>query len=73
MNEYTEAKLVELPVIELFQSLGYEHQNCFNEKFGDNGTLSRETPSEVVLIPRLKSALSRLNPDLSEEAIDLAI
>jgi len=73
MNEYTEAKLVELPAIELFQSLGYEHQNCFNEKFGENGTLGRETPSDVVLVPRLKLALSRLNPDLSEEAIDLAI
>jgi type I restriction enzyme R subunit len=73
MNEYTEAKLVEQPAIELFQSLGYEHQNCFKEKFGENGTSGRETPSDVVLVPRLKSALSRLNHDLSEEAIDLAI
>jgi len=72
MNEYTEAKLVEKPAIELFQSLGYEHHNCFHEKFGDNGTLGREIPSEVVLVSRLESALFRLNSNLSEEATDLA-
>jgi type I restriction enzyme R subunit len=73
MNEYSESTLVEQPAIELFHSLGYEHQNCFHERFGDSGTLGRETPSDVVLVPRLKSALCRLNPDLSEEAIALAI
>ena len=72
MTEYTEAKLVEQLAIELFQSLGYEHQNCFKEKFGENGTSGRETPSDVVLVPRLKSALFRLNSNLSEEATDLA-
>ncbi|MBL7117229.1 MAG: DUF559 domain-containing protein [Candidatus Syntrophoarchaeum sp.] len=73
MNNYSESTLVELPAIEHFQSLGYEHQNCFHEKFGGDGTPGRETPSEIVLEPRLKSALSHLNPDLPEEAIDLAI
>ena len=72
MNKYTEAKLVEFPTIGLFQSLGYGHQNSFNEKFGDDGTLGRKTPSEVVLVPRLKSALFHLNSNLSEEATDLA-
>ena len=72
MNEYTEAKLVEQPAIGLFQSLGYEHQNCFKEKFGEKGTSGRETPSDVVLVPRLKSVLFRLNSNLSEEATDLA-
>ncbi|MCK4736357.1 MAG: type I restriction endonuclease subunit R, partial [Methanophagales archaeon] len=73
MNDYSEYSLIEQPAIELFGSLGYEHQNCFHEKFGENGTPGRETPSDVVLVPRLKLALFRLNPDLSEEAIDLAI
>jgi len=73
MNDYSESSLIELPAIELFQSLGYKYQNCFHEKFGEDETLGRETPSDVVLIPRLKSALFRLNPDLSEEAINLAI
>ena len=73
MNDYSESSLVEQPAIELYQSLDYEHQNCFNEKFGENGTLGRETPSDVVLVPRLKTALFHLNPDLSEEAIALAV
>jgi type I restriction enzyme R subunit len=72
-GEYSESALVEQPTIGLIQSLGYEHQNCFHEKFGEHGTLGRGTPSDVVLIPRLKSALSRLNPNLPEEAINLAI
>ena len=72
-NNYSESTLVEQPTIELFQSLGYEHQNCFHEKFGETGTLGRETPSDVVLVSRLKSALCRLNPNLPEETIALAI
>jgi type I restriction enzyme R subunit len=35
--------------------------------------LGRETPTEVVLISRLRPALKRLNPDLPKAAIDLAI
>jgi hypothetical protein len=35
--------------------------------------LGRETRGEVVLIPRLRSALQHLNPDLPNEAIQLAI
>ncbi len=73
MKNYTESALIELPTIELFQSLGYKHRNCFYEKFGEKGTLGRETPSDVVLVPRLKDALFRLNPSLSPEAVHLAI
>jgi type I restriction enzyme R subunit len=73
MDEYSESTLVEQLAIELFQSLDYEHQNCFHERFDDNGTLGRETPSDVVLIPRRKSALFRLNPNLPEEAFARAI
>src|SRR3989304_203110 len=73
MNDYTESTLVEFPASELFQSLGYKHRNCFYEKFGDIGTLGRETPSDVVLVPKLKEALFRLNPKLSPVVIDLAI
>ena len=72
-NDYSEYALVEQPAIALFAELDWQTVNCFHEKFGENGTLGRETPSDVVLVPRLKSALFRLNPDLSEEAIDLAI
>ena len=65
--------MIELPTIELFQTLGYEYRDCFYERFGEKGTLGRETPSDVVLVPRLKEPLLRLNTNLKPEAIDLAI
>ena len=72
-TKYSEQELVEKAAIEVFESLGYEHINCYEEKFGDNGTLGRQTPMDVVLVPRLKSALVKINPDLPPETIDLAI
>src|SRR6266496_30024 len=73
MYNYSEDILVEQPTIELFAELGYETANTFHEKLGNNGTLGRETDNEVVLVPRLRAALQRLNPDLPHEAIELAI
>ncbi len=73
MHEYSEDILVEQPTIDLFAALGYQTANTFNEKLGKNGTLGRETFNEVVLVPRLRAALQRLNPDLPNEAIELAI
>ncbi|MCD4777654.1 MAG: type I restriction endonuclease subunit R [Desulfobacterales bacterium] len=73
LNDYSEDNLVEQPAIALFAGLGWETENCFYEKFGENSTHGRETSSEVVLLPRLRSALERLNPALPKEAIELAI
>ena len=73
MIDYTEDALVEQPAIALFAALGWETANCFNEVFGTGGTLGRETPADVVLVPRLHDALRRLNPDLPGEAIALAV
>ena len=62
MNAYTEDALIEQPTITLFQHLGWEHLNCFHERFGTgtrsgaNSTLGRETPHEVVLVSRLRAA-----------------
>lgn len=70
---YSEQQLVEKAAIEVFEALGYTHQNCFKEEFGENGTLGRETSMDIVLLSRLKSAVVRLNPDLPSEAINLAI
>jgi type I restriction enzyme, R subunit len=70
---FSEQELVEQAAIELFQSLGYSHQNCYEEVFGGNATLGRETSTEVVLKPRLKSALLNLNPGLTSEIINSAI
>ena len=73
VGKYSEDILIEQPVIELFQSLGYDYQNCDHETFGKSGTLGRKTPSDVVLIPRLKQSLITLNPSVSSEAIVLSI
>src|SRR6266702_4702009 len=73
MYEYSEDNLVEQPTIDLFAHLGYETANTFHEKLGKNSTLGREMDNEVVLVPRLRAALQRLNPDLPHEAIELAI
>lgn len=73
MNPYTEDKLVEQPAMELLHSLGWNILNCYDEKYGKDGTLGRETPSEVVLVRYLREALVRLNPKLDSDAIDIAI
>ncbi|TWU02224.1 type I restriction endonuclease subunit R [Stieleria varia] len=78
-TDYSEDTLVERPAIALFSQLGYDTANCFYEKVGtSDSTLGRETTEEVVLVPKLRSALQKLNPDLAEkngngEAINLAI
>ena len=73
MSAYTEDALVEQPAIALYSELGWETANCWGERFGEGGTLGRETPTEVVLVSRLRPALEKLNPDLPMVAIDLAI
>ena len=71
--DYSEDALIERPAIALFKSLGYAFQNCFYETFGENGTLGRETPSDVVLVRHLRNALSELNPDLTADALASAV
>lgn len=73
-TDYSEDTLVEQPAIALFSELGYDTANCFHEKVSaSDSTHGRETTEEVVLVPRLRSALQTLNPDLDSEAINLAI
>ncbi len=74
MKEYSEQELVENPAIELFEELGWETANYFYEKVGDQeSTLGRRTTQEVVLRRRLRPALRNLNPDIADEAIELAM
>ncbi len=73
MGSYSEIDLVEQPAIDLFSEIGWETANCWGERFGKNSTLGRETPNDVVLVSRLRPALQRLNSDLPDEAIELAI
>ena len=73
MHNFSESTLVEQPAIGLFAQLGYETAHTFSETFGRHGMLGRETNTEVVLVPRLRAALKRLNPALAGEAIQLAV
>jgi type I restriction enzyme R subunit len=70
---YTEDRLVEQPAIALFAELGWQTVSAMEEKFGPGGTLRRDTSGEVVLGPRLRAALEKLNPKLPSEAIASAV
>ena len=72
-HAYSEDQLVEQPAIGLFAELGWQTVSALEETFGANGTLGRETKGEVVLVPRLRAALQRLNPAVPAEAISAAI
>jgi type I restriction enzyme R subunit len=70
---YSENMLVEQPAIELFGWMDWETAVATDETFGAHGTLGRATKSEVVLVPRLRAALEKLNPALPPDAITTAI
>lgn len=71
IENHGEAEL-EAAAIEIFGELGWEHLNAYGETFPAS-VLGRETQADVVLISRLRSAVEKLNPDLSMEALDQAI
>src|SRR5436309_7058863 len=71
-HAYTEDQLCEQPAIGLFAELGWQTVSASEEIFGKDGTLGRETPSEVALLPRLRKALEKLNPSLPPEAVTAA-
>jgi len=72
-HAYTEDQLVEQPAIGLFAELGWTTVSALEETFGATGTLLRETKSDVVLVPRLRPALERLNPNLPVDAINSTV
>lgn len=73
-SDWSEDALVEKPAIALFERLGYEAANCFGEQVGTPGSMpGRETTADVVLIPKLRAALQKLNPEVGSDAIQLAI
>ena len=57
----------------LFAELGWHTVVTMEEVFGTGGTLGREASGEVVLVSRLRAALTRLNPALPPEAITAAV
>tara|TARA_Y100000590_G_C15722301_1_gene1013918 strand:+ start:124 stop:3240 length:3117 start_codon:yes stop_codon:yes gene_type:complete len=59
--------------MQLFEELGYEVMDCLDEVVGEGATLGRETYRDVVLVPRLRKAIEKLNPSLPVETIDTAL
>ncbi|HUA12820.1 MAG TPA: type I restriction endonuclease subunit R [Solirubrobacteraceae bacterium] len=72
-GRYSENELVEQPAIALFEALGWEHADAYNETLGTSGTLGRDNRSEVFLTGRLRQAVERLNPGMPSEAIQDAV
>ncbi|GAA5110719.1 type I restriction endonuclease subunit R [Alloalcanivorax gelatiniphagus] len=70
---YSEDALVEQPAIKLFAELGWETANLHGEWSGTVSSEGRQTQHEVVLVPRLRAALEKLNPGLPGEAMEKAI
>ncbi len=72
-HAYSEDQLIERPAVQLLRALGWKHYDAFDEVFGDGGNLGRESPSEVILVSRLRPALRELNRRLPPQAIEAAI
>ncbi len=74
-HDYSEDGLVEKPAIEHLVTLGWDYIDCMNESFPSNGysVLGRTSRRDVVLTERLRSSISKLNPELPPNAIDLAV
>ena len=72
-HAFTEDQLVEQPAIGLFATLGWQTMSAMEETFGANGTLGRETKSEVVLRERLRKSLIKLNDGIPAEVIEAGI
>jgi type I restriction enzyme R subunit len=73
LGDFTEKVLVEQPAIQLFRELGWTPVSAKDETFGPGGTLGRSTKSEVILVPTLRAALEKLNPQLPAEAVTEAV
>ena len=72
-HAYTEDQLIEQPAVHLFEQLGWQTVAAMEETFGESGLLGRETRGEVVLIPRLRAALVKLNPGLPAAVLEAAV
>jgi type I restriction enzyme R subunit len=71
-HTYSEKALVEASTMEILSALGWSTTSADHEVLGPAGTFGRDTPRTVVLVPRLRAALAKLNPGAPPAAIDLA-
>lgn len=72
-HDYGEDAAIEQPAIQLFDSLGWDTVNLYNEWSHGSSTEGRESEKQVVLEGRLRTALQRLNPELPPDAITKVI
>ena len=74
-NDYSEDKLIQQSTAEFMEhKLGWKSVFAFDkEVLGENGTLGRTSEKEVLLRPRFKAALMRLNPWMSEKQLEEAL
>lgn len=72
---YTEDRLVQATTADYFKDkLKWKSVYAYNEEtLGKDGTLGRESESEVILLRYLRQALEKLNPKLPTDAYDNAI
>ncbi len=68
----SEKSMVEVPAIEVLQSLGWQHGDLLQEEPGPKNPTGRLSLREVILPARLRAALRRLNPALPDEALQQA-
>ncbi|WNK01067.1 type I restriction endonuclease subunit R [Thalassospiraceae bacterium LMO-JJ14] len=71
-HDYSEDAL-EQAALGLFGDLGWETGNLYGEWTGSISSEGRGSDYDVVLVPRLRAALARLNPTLDNAAFDQAI
>jgi type I restriction enzyme, R subunit len=70
---YSEDQLIEQPCMDIFQELTWEVANVYDgETFGASGTLGRDSEADVILKTRFYNAIKNLNPNLPQQAYDLA-
>ena len=73
-NDYSEDNLIEQTSIDIFKhQLGWKIANVYQgEKFGENGTIGRDSIAEVLLKHRFYKAVKKLNKDLPVQAYQQA-
>jgi type I restriction enzyme R subunit len=72
-KDYSEDQLIEQPCMDIFQELSWEIANVYEgETFGEHGTLGRDSEADVILRTRFVEAIKKLNPNLPQQAYDLA-
>ncbi|WP_437528254.1 type I restriction endonuclease subunit R [Sorangium sp. So ce726] len=73
MSANTRESHIEQAAAGLFRAMGWSTAYAMEEVLGERGTLGREHQGEVVLRPRLRAALEKLNPEAPPEALAQAI